>query len=152
MKRLVGMTLLAAAAAAPCLMTAGCAREPVRMGMVVGIKPDKIEYYKELHANAWPEILKKIEDCHIRNYVIYLGEVRKGKWYLFSHFEYVGEDMAADFAKMGADPMTRKWWKETDPCQIPLPTRKKPRKDKDGKVIEEGEKIWHVMEEVFYHP
>ena len=25
-----------------------------RKGMVIGIKPDKIEEYKKLHANTWP--------------------------------------------------------------------------------------------------
>ena len=28
-----------------------------RKGMVIGIKPDKIEEYKTLHANTWPEVL-----------------------------------------------------------------------------------------------
>ena len=27
------------------------------MGMVIGIKPEKIAEYKELHANCWPKIL-----------------------------------------------------------------------------------------------
>ena len=34
-----------------------------RMGMVIGLKPEKIEEYKSLHANAWPEILDQISKC-----------------------------------------------------------------------------------------
>jgi L-rhamnose mutarotase len=108
-----------------------------RYGMVIGVRPDKIAYYKELHAAAWPGVLAKIKDCHIRNYSIYLREVEPGQYLLFSYFEYTGDDFAADMARMAADPETRRWWKETDPCQVPLPTR--------------GEKeFWSRMEEVFH--
>ena len=43
------------------------------------------------------------------------------KLYLFAYFEYVGEDLEADMAKMADDPETQRWWKETDPCQKRLP-------------------------------
>ena len=108
-----------------------------RYGMVIGLKPEKIDYYKQLHAAAWPGVLAKIKECHIRNYSIYLREVEKGQYLLFSYFEYTGDDFAADMAKMAADPETRRWWKETDPCQAPIPTR--------------GEKeFWSRMDEVFH--
>jgi L-rhamnose mutarotase len=108
-----------------------------RFGMVIGIKPETIEYYKKLHAAVWPGVLKRIKECNIRNYSIYLKEVEKGKFYLFSYFEYTGHDYQADMAKMAADPTTQKWWKETDPCQIPIPTCG-PRE------------FWSSMEEVFH--
>lgn len=108
-----------------------------RYGMVIGVKPDKIEYYKKLHAAAWPSVLAKIKECHIRNYSIYLREVEKGQFLLFSYFEYTGNDLEADMARMAADPETRRWWKETDPCQSPIPTRL----DKE---------FWSRMEEVFH--
>ena len=108
-----------------------------RYGMVIGIKPEKIEYYKKLHAAVWPGVLAKIRECHIRNYSIYFREVGKGQYLLFSYFEYTGGDFEADMAQMAADPTTREWWKETDPCQSPIPTR--------------GEKeFWSRMEEVFH--
>lgn len=106
-------------------------------GMVIGIKPEKIEYYKNLHAAAWPGVLKKIKECHIQNYSIFLREVETGKFYLFSYFEYTGEDFEADMAKMAADSTTQKWWKETDPCQIPI-SRRGPKE------------WWSRMEEVFH--
>ena len=103
-----------------------------RYGSVIQVKPEMLEEYKRLHANPWPEVLKMIEACNIRNYSIYLKDN-----FLFSYFEYVGEDFAADMAKMAADPITQEWWKHTDPCQEPLSTRK------------EGE-WWASMEEVFH--
>lgn len=91
-----------------------------RIGQVIGLRPEKKDYYIELHANTWPTILKRIRESNIRNYSIYLAEL-EGKLYLFSYFEYVGEDFEGDMAKIAADPETQRWWKETDPCQIRLP-------------------------------
>ena len=110
---------------------------PQRYGSVIGVKEEKIAYYKELHAAAWPDVLKTIRACNIRNFSIYLRQLPDGQHYLFSYFEYVGEDFAADMAKMGEDPMTRQWWAETDPCQTPLPD-----------VGPDG--WWADMEEVFH--
>jgi L-rhamnose mutarotase len=41
-----------------------------RMGMVIGIKPERIAEYKKMHAAVWSEVLAKISDCNIRNYSI----------------------------------------------------------------------------------
>jgi L-rhamnose mutarotase len=106
-----------------------------RKGMVIGLKADKIEVYKRLHAAVWPEILAKISDCNIRNYSIYL---RQPENLMFSYFEYHGIDFAADMARMAADPRTQEWWAVCMPCQDPLATRK------------EGE-WWAAMDEVFHH-
>jgi len=116
----------------------GCAQQRVkRYGNVIGLRPEKLEEYKELHADVWPGVLKMIKECNIHNYSIYLGELEEGKYYLFSYFEYTGDDFKADMAKMAADPTTQKWWEFCEPCQAPIPTRK------------EGE-WWANIEEVFH--
>jgi L-rhamnose mutarotase len=106
-----------------------------RIGMVIGVKPEKIEEYKRLHAAVWPEVLAKISACNIRNYSIFLKEPEN---LLFSFFEYHGEDFSVDMAKMAADPKTQEWWAVCMPCQAPLESRK------DGEW-------WAGMEEVFFH-
>ena len=78
-----------------------------------------------------------LKECKIQNYSIHLKEI-DGRPYLFSYLEYIGNDWEADMRKMAADPETQRWWKETDPCQLPLP---------DAAV--KG-KIWSDMEEVYY--
>ncbi|MDH5701029.1 MAG: L-rhamnose mutarotase [Nitrospirota bacterium] len=119
-------------------MSTGCAQPRVqRYGWVIGIKPENIEEYKRLHADVWPGVLKMIKKCNIRNYSIYLGELERNRYYLFSYLEYTGENFEADMAKMAADETTQKWWNHTDPLQVPIPTRK------------EGE-WWANMEEVFH--
>jgi L-rhamnose mutarotase len=108
-----------------------------RYGMIIGLRPEKIANYKELHAAVWPGVLKKIKECHIRNYSIYLKEIEPEKFYLFSYFEYTGDDFEADMARMAADPTTQKWWKETDPCQYAIPAH-------------QSKEWWSRMEEVFH--
>lgn len=104
-----------------------------RYGWVIKVKPEKLDYYKELHANPWPGVLDQITKSNIRNYSIYLKDD-----YLFGYFEYTGNDFEGDMARMAEDSTTRRWWKETDPCQQPLETRK------------HGE-WWASMDEVFHH-
>jgi len=108
-----------------------------RYGTVLAVKEKKIERYKELHATVWPDVLAMIGQVHIHNYSIYLRKLPDGKFYLFSYFEYTGDDFAGDMARMAADPTTQRWWAECMPCQEPLPDRA------------EGE-WWAEMEEVFH--
>lgn len=105
-----------------------------RMGMVIGLEPDKVEEYKRLHREVWPEVLATLTACHIRNFTIFLKEPEN---LLFGVWDYHGTDFSGDMARMAADPKTREWWTLTDPCQRPFPTRK------DGEW-------WASMEEVFH--
>ena len=109
----------------------------VRYGMITGVKPEKLQYYKELHAKPWPEVIRKIKECNIRNYSIYLQKI-EDKYYLFSYFEYSGSDFEKDMQKMAADTITQRWWKETDPCQLPL------------KQALDKHQVWTGMEELFH--
>jgi L-rhamnose mutarotase len=93
-----------------------------RFGSVIGLDPEKEQYYRELHADVWPTIVDRIRQSNIQNYSIYVTEIR-GQKYLFSYFEYVGTDLEADMKAMADDPETQRWWQETDPCQIQLPGR-----------------------------
>lgn len=87
-----------------------------RFGQIIGVKPEHLSRYLELHANPWPCVLEKIKDCNIRNYSIFLLHDNT----LFAYYEYIGEHYEEDMAKMAADPCTQAWWRETDPCQYSL--------------------------------
>ncbi|MHA1554920.1 MAG: L-rhamnose mutarotase [Alphaproteobacteria bacterium] len=106
-----------------------------RMGMVIGVAPDRIAEYKALHAAVWPEILQSLSDAKITNYSIFLREPEN---LMFGYWEYVGDDFEADMARMADLETTRKWWDVCMPCQRPLESRK------------EGE-WWAMMEQVFCH-
>ena len=73
-----------------------------RHGTVIGLRPEKLDEYRRLHAAVWPGVLKMIKACHIRNYSIYLRHFDDERHYLFSYFEYTGRDFASDMAKMAA--------------------------------------------------
>ncbi|HUT64936.1 MAG TPA: L-rhamnose mutarotase [Spirochaetota bacterium] len=103
-----------------------------RHGSVLKIRPEKLEEYKLYHKSVWPEVLKMIKKCNIRNYSIYHKD-----GYLFSYFEYLGDDFEGDMERMSAHPRTQEWWTVMKPMQIPLSTKK------------EGE-WWAEMEEVFH--
>ncbi|PWJ11746.1 L-rhamnose mutarotase [Jannaschia seohaensis] len=105
-----------------------------RMGMMIGIRPEKIKEYKRLHADAWPGVLRQIADSNIRNFSIFLREPEN---VLFGYLEYHGDDFSADMARMADDPDTQEWWRLTDPCQEPLASRAP------------GEQ-WSFMEQVFF--
>ena len=103
-----------------------------RFGQIIGVKPEHLESYKEYHAAVWPDVLDMITKCNIRNYSIFYKD-----GLLFAYFEYIGNDFAADMAKMAADPKTQEWWSVMEPMQQPVENRS------------EGE-WWANMEEVFH--
>jgi L-rhamnose mutarotase len=122
------------------LLAAGCSTAPnsiKRYGSVIGVKEEKLAYYRKLHAEPWQGVLDNLKECNIHNYSIYLKKMDDGKYYLFSYFEYTGKDFDADMKKMAADETVKTWWKETDPCQFPLNNRKE-------------SEWWASMEEVFH--
>ena len=42
--------------------------------MVLRVRPEAEQAYREYHAAVWPEILDMIRQCNIRNYSIYLKD------------------------------------------------------------------------------
>lgn len=103
-----------------------------RFGQVIGIKSGHLEEYTRLHAEVWPGVLAKIEECNIRNYSIY-----HYNGLLFAYMEYHGDDFEGDMAKMAADETTQKWWDVCKPMQKPVEDRA------------EGE-WWKTLDEVFH--
>lgn len=102
-------------------------------GLMIKIKSEKLMEYKKLHAAVWPGVLEMIRKCNLHNYSIYHKD-----GFLFSYFEYTGNNFKADMEKMAADPITQQWWNVCKPCQEPLATRG------------EGE-WWASMEEIFHY-
>lgn len=122
-------------------LLAGCATRPAtqRYAWVTGLKPEAAAHYETLHAHPWPGVNKMIKSCHIRNFSIHEREIN-GRLYLFAYLEYTGPNFEADMKRMADDPETQRWWKETDPCQSPLPD-----------AAAKG-KIWSDTKEVYFLP
>lgn len=105
-----------------------------RVGMVIGIHPDRLDEYKRLHADVWPGVIDRLRKSNIENFSIFLREPEN---LLFGYWEYTGTAYEADLAAIAADPVTQEWWSICGPCQLPLTSRSK------------GEH-WATMEQIFY--
>src|SRR5260370_41154527 len=103
-----------------------------RFGRAIRVRPEREAEYIRYHTAVWPEVLKTIKDCNIRNYSIFLRDHT-----LYAYFEYTGTDYEADMTKMAADPKTQERWHIMEPMQDPEPNRKP------------GE-WWSDMQEVFH--
>jgi L-rhamnose mutarotase len=104
----------------------------IRKGAVIKVKPEKVDFYKDLHAQPWDGVNKKLKECNIQNYSIFY---RDG--YLFSYLEYTGDNWEADIKKLASDSTIQAWWQLTDPCQEPV------------EFAKEGE-WWADMEEIYH--
>lgn len=103
-----------------------------RYAQTIQLHPETEADYIKHHQAVWPEVLSRITACNIRNYSIFLRDHT-----LFAYFEYIGNDFAADMARMAADAKTQQWWAIMNPMQKPVEDRA------------EGE-WWASMEEVFH--
>ena len=79
-----------------------------RYGGIIYVNAEKLEEYKKLHANVWPDVLNRLRESNIRNFTIYYC---KSLGILVSHYEYIGSDYEKDMKAIGDDEVTRKWWK-----------------------------------------
>jgi len=89
-----------------------------RVGQVIRVRAESIEAYEVLHADPWPGVLAALRAANIHNYSIF----RHGDL-LFAYFEYTGDDLEADLARIAADPTTQAWWRLTDAMQVPFEER-----------------------------
>ncbi len=105
---------------------------PQRFATVVRLRPEHREEYLKLHAEVWPEVTAAISAAHITNYSIFLQNDL-----LIGYYEYLGDDHGADMATMATDPVTRRWWELTDPCQERLDGTP------DGEQWATAREVWH---------
>jgi L-rhamnose mutarotase len=101
------------------------------MAMVIGVRPEKLAVYRELHANPWPEMNAALNAANIHNYSIYLREPEN---LLFGYWEYSGTDFAGDIEGLDGLAISKKWLAL---CQARLATAK------DGEW-------WSSMSEIFH--
>jgi L-rhamnose mutarotase len=75
-----------------------------RVGLVLQIKPERIDDCKRYHSAVWPEILEAIGDVGITNYSIFIKDDM-----LFSYYEVVGpeEEYEQQMEKLSQSPRMR---------------------------------------------
>ena len=45
-----------------------------RFGSITKVRPELVDKYVDLHANAWPGVLDRIKQSNIQNYSIFLND------------------------------------------------------------------------------
>ena len=110
--------------------------QPTRIGMLIGIKPDRIAAYEALHAASNPGVRDLLDKYHMHNFSIYIHKMDDTHYYLFANYEYTGNDYKTDMETLAREPRNIKWLSMTDPMQIPLP----------------GQTSWTKMQEVYHNP
>ena len=106
-----------------------------RVGMVIGVKEEKADEYKAVHADSHPGVRDLLSTANMRNFSIFMERMPDGKLYLFGYYEYHGSNYKADMATLDSEERNKEWLAMTDPMQIPLP----------------GQESWKVMEQVYYN-
>ena len=103
-----------------------------RYGMAVRLKDEKREYYIEIHANVWPEVLEELKKINVKNYSIFLKED-----FMFGYLEYDGDNFDADMGQMQNIPIVDKWTKLMIDCFNPFPNN-------------EDNNSWTMMDQIFF--
>lgn len=119
----------------PVIFSGCAAKSTKRVGMVIGLKPDKIAEYRNLHADSNPGVRDLLRKYNMRSFSIFLVKMDDGNYYEFGVYDYVGNNYEEDMAKLAAEPRNKEWLKVCDPLQMPL----------------KGEQSWKIMEQVYYN-
>ena len=107
-----------------------------RVGMVVKIKKDMLEEYKELHTDNNPGVRHLLTKYHMRNFSIFLVQLADGGWYEFGYYEYWGTDLEGDMSKLDLEPENIKWLEVCGPMQ-------------EG--ILPNQEGWKIMDRIYYN-
>ena len=79
-----------------------------RIATITKHKRGMKDKYKKLHEEIWDDMVQAGHEANMRNFSIFWYED-----YLFSYFEYIGENYEEDMSKKNALPVTQKWRAET---------------------------------------
>ena len=100
-----------------------------RIATISKLVPGTADDYIELHKNVWPGVVQAGHDAHMQNFSIY----RFGD-YLFSYYEYAGDDYDEDMRRKAALPVSQEWQEATGKYRQIM--------EEDRRYIE-LEEIWH---------
>ncbi|MGC8826107.1 MAG: L-rhamnose mutarotase, partial [Anaerolineae bacterium] len=75
-----------------------------RVAFLLKVKPDKIEEYKRIHQNVWPEMLDALRRNGWHNYSLFM----RNDGLLFGYFE-TPESFQAALAGMAKEEVNKRW-------------------------------------------
>lgn len=75
-----------------------------RIATITKLKPGMKDEYQKLHNEIWEDMVNAGHKYNMRNFSIFWHED-----YLFSYFEYIGDNYEEDMQKKNSLPVTQKW-------------------------------------------
>ena len=81
------------------------------MGTLTKVKPEKLNEYIKLHNEIWDEVVREAHRYGLRNFNIFHKD-----GYLFSYFEYIGDDFERDMTEKNSKPVMKKWREVCNQC------------------------------------
>ena len=75
-----------------------------RFATLTKLKPGAKDEYIKIHNEIWDDVVKLNDEHNIHNFSIFCFQD-----YLFSYYEYTGEDFEADAAEKAKSPIIAKW-------------------------------------------
>lgn len=100
-----------------------------RIGTLMKLKPGAKEEYIRLHDSIWEGVVQAGHEAGMRNYTIFC----KGD-YLFSYYEYIGDDFEGDMARKNALPVSQQWQQATGALRELV---------EPGSKVMQLDEIWH---------
>lgn len=105
-----------------------------RVGMVIKLRPEYVDAYLTLHADAHPGVRDLLIKYHLTNFSIFLHKIGND-YYEFGYYEYTGQSYDSDMAALALEQRNIDWLKICDPMQLPL----------------EGENGWAIMQPIYFN-
>ncbi|UOH84977.1 hypothetical protein LQV05_001793 [Cryptococcus neoformans] len=117
--------------------------EGKRICQIVRVKPERLEEYKKVHAQVWPEVLGALRKAHVVDYSIHYFAPHN---LLIAHMRYIGSDFQKDMDGIKENAATKKWWQKAlfqgqQGRRADLDGGWKQRKSLDWRVEKEDESI-----------
>ncbi len=106
-----------------------------RVGMVIKIKPERLDEYLAVHADSVSGVRDLLEKYNMRNFSIFMVQLEDSNYYEFGYWEYWGNDFEADMANLDAEPRNQEWLQMCGPMQNPL----------------EGETSWKELDQIYFN-
>lgn len=104
-----------------------------RIGFLLKVKKDKIEEYKQIHTNVWPEMLDALRRCGWHNYSLFMRDDGT----LFGYFE-TPHDLQTVIDAMNNEEINTKWQ------NMMAPFFESPNGARADEILIELEEVFHT--------
>lgn len=104
-----------------------------RFGFLLKVKKDKIDEYKKIHANVWPEMLEALSRCGWHNYSLFMQDDGT----LFGYFE-TPNSLQAAIGAMNNEEINTKWQ------EMMAPFFESPDGARADEILIELEEVFHL--------